>query len=261
MKSPLQIIKGITISACLYAWYIPVAMFKQPQAITIQEEIDVPFIVQWSDVSVEEPTVESVPTNTIETIVSEKIEQKDTKHIKKTVNPTKMVEQEKKKDTAEPTKQPENADEPPQSIDSAISVNIKQTKVRQHTKKTKRHPQKCQIDNPNIEQIDPISFRMPKALFKHYATHWIEANSLARLVWKDNSNGEHYGIAIKHIACTSPLKFTGLQRGDVVLSVNEHTLQSDRDILKLYAKALLWKEIDVIILRKGKPMKLHYSIV
>ena len=261
MQNLPQIIKGITISACLYAWYIPVTFFKSPNTITIQEELESPFIVQWADISIEEaPTemrnIEIVTTDTIESTVAEPVK-KTPKDI--------ALHTKNKADSIEPERSNPSAN---QSTNMDISASIeptmpitKRTKADRPTKNAKPQKTQCHITNPNIEEVEPGFFRMPKALFKHYATHWIEANTLARLVWKDNADGEHYGITIKQIACTSPLKFTGLKRGDVVLTVNEHTIQSDRDILKLYTKALLWKEIDVIILRKGKPMKLHYSLV
>lgn len=261
MQNLPQIIKGITISACLYAWYIPVTFFKSPNTITIQEELDSPVIVQWADLSIDETTPEQVST---EIVTTDTIESTVVKPVKKT--PTDIALHTKNKaESIEPEHTNPSAN---QSTNMNISAPIeptipitKRTKTDRSTKNAKPQKKQCQITNPNIAEIAPGFFTMPKALFKHYATHWIEANALARLVWKDNADGEHYGITIKQIACTSPLKFTGLQRGDVVLTVNEHTIQSDRDILKLYTKALLWKEIDVIILRKGKPMKLHYSLV
>ena len=43
------------------------------------------------------------------------------------------------------------------------------------------------------------------------------------------------------ISCRSPLKFTGLRRGDIVLSVNDHSVQSEKTF-KVYGNPILEKD-------------------
>ena len=127
-------------------------------------------------------------------------------------------------------------------------------------KKTARRG-KCTVKNPDIKRSGKNDYSLPKSTVKHYSRHWNEASRLAHLSWAISGDGSRLGIRIRAISCRSPLKFTGLHRGDIVLSVNDHSVQSEKDLLKVYGKLLFWKKMDVKVKRGNETIILRYNIV
>ena len=126
-------------------------------------------------------------------------------------------------------------------------------------KKTARKG-KCEVENPEITKAGKNSYTLPKSTLKHYSTHWKDASKLAHLSWAMQKDGSRLGIRIRGISCKSPLKFTGIRHGDVVLSINDHTVQSEKDLLKVYSRLLFWKRVDVKVKRGGRTLTLKYKI-
>lgn len=129
------------------------------------------------------------------------------------------------------------------------------------TKKKTARRGKCNVENPNIKRAGRNSYSVPKATVKHYSTHWKEASRLAHLSWAISGDGSRLGIRIRGISCRSPLKFTGLRRGDIVLSVNDNSVQSEKDLLKVYGKLLFWKKMDIKVKRGNETVTLRYDII
>jgi hypothetical protein len=119
---------------------------------------------------------------------------------------------------------------------------------------------KCQVENPDIAKAGKNSYTVPKSTLKHYSTHWKDASRLAHLSWAMKKDGSRLGIRIRGISCKSPLKFTGLRRGDVVLSINDHSVQTEKDLLKVYSRLLFWKKMDVKVKRGSQTVTLKYNI-
>ena len=130
---------------------------------------------------------------------------------------------------------------------------------RFNSKKTARRG-RCEVENPNITKAGKNSYTLPKSTLKHYSTHWKDASRLAHLSWAMQKDGSRLGIRIRGISCRSPLKFTGIRHGDVVLSINDHTVQSEKDLLKVYSRLLFWKKVDVKVKRGGRTLTLKYKI-
>ena len=133
-------------------------------------------------------------------------------------------------------------------------------KSRAKTKRTARTG-KCNAKNPDIEKHGRMAYSVPKRTVKHYSTHWKQASRLAHLSWAMNPDGSRLGVRIRAISCRSPLKFTGLKRGDVVITINGHSVQSEKDLLKVYGKLLFWKKMNVEVKRGKKLVTLQYDIV
>ena len=133
------------------------------------------------------------------------------------------------------------------------------TKRFTNQKKTARKG-KCDVDNPNIKKAGKNAYTVPKSTLNHYSTHWKEASRLAHLSWAMKKDGSRLGIRIRGISCRSPLKFTGLRHGDVVLTINDHSVQSEKDLLKVYSRLLFWKKVDVKVKRGGRTLTLKYNI-
>ena len=149
------------------------------------------------------------------------------------------------------------------------SVNTMRTVKRVHshsakrftTKKKTARRGKCNVENPNIKRAGKNAYSVPKSTVKHYSTHWKEASRLAHLSWAVARDGSRLGIRIRGISCRSPLKFTGLRRGDIVISVNDHSVQSEKDLLKVYGRLLFWKKMDVKVKRGKEMVTLRYDII
>ena len=130
---------------------------------------------------------------------------------------------------------------------------------RFNSKKTARKG-RCEVKNPNITKAGKNSYTLPKSTLKHYSTHWKDASRLAHLSWAMQKDGSRLGIRVRGISCKSPLKFTGIRHGDVVLSINDHIVQSEKDLLKVYSRLLFWKKVDVKVKRGGRTLTLKYKI-
>lgn len=119
---------------------------------------------------------------------------------------------------------------------------------------------KCDVENPNIKKAGKNAYTLPKSTLNHYSTHWKEASRLAHLSWAMKKDGSRLGIRIRGISCRSPLKFAGLRHGDVVLTINDHSVQSEKDLLKVYSRLLFWKKVDVKVKRGDRTLTLKYDI-
>jgi hypothetical protein len=156
---------------------------------------------------------------------------------------------------------------PAESSVHTLKVNPHPQKMKPTVKKhTSRKPKivrkgKCNVKNPDIAKSGHSQYQLPKAVLKHYSTHWKEASRLAHLSWATGTDGQNLGVRIRGISCNSPLKFTGLKRGDIVVSINGHDVQSEKDLLKVYGKLMFWKKMDVTIKRGSTIVSLHYNIV
>ena len=152
----------------------------------------------------------------------------------------------------------------PNPIGPRFTKALTRTQPSNHPKKLRTRKVarrgKCTVENPNISTDNKGWTHVPKNVVKHYSTHWKEANRLAHLSWAKAPNGERLGIRIRGISCQSPLKFTGLKRGDVVLSINGIDLQQDKDLLKVYGKLMFWKQMKLKIKRGGQTITLKYKI-
>lgn len=140
-----------------------------------------------------------------------------------------------------------------------LKLNVQKPVSRKRKQRTRRG--KCTVDNPNISKKGTLSYHVPKKVLKHYSTHWKEASRLAHLSWAMNEQGDRMGVRIRAISCQSPLKFTGIRRGDVVVSINGMSVHNDKDLLKVYGRLLFWKNMNVTVKRGMKLVTIKYSIV
>ena len=83
---------------------------------------------------------------------------------------------------------------------------------------------KCEVENPNIAKVWKNAYSLPKSTLKHYSTHWKDASRLAHLSWAMKGDGSRLGFVSVVSPAKVPLSFTGLRHGDVVLSINDHSV-------------------------------------
>jgi type II secretory pathway component PulC len=132
-----------------------------------------------------------------------------------------------------------------------------------HTKKkrtTKKRGKKCSPKSLNITQVGKRSYNLPKKVIRHYSRNWKEAQQLAHLRWSTKDQ-KRQGIKIQHISCKSPLRLSGLEKGDVVVSINGHKIQKDADLLKVYGRLMVWKKMEIKVKRNQRFITVKYSIV
>ena len=69
------------------------------------------------------------------------------------------------------------------------------------------------------------------------------------------------GWKIGGFSCNSPLHFAGLRRGDIVLSVNGQNTRTWLQVFGAYTKLRSKNELQVEIVRRGKPHTLRYTLI
>jgi len=167
--------------------------------------------------------------------------------------------------TSSPSTQPELTVKHTNGISKPFSKHKFKKTQTNSTGQTKRKKTtrrgKCNAENPDIKRLSSRRYSVPKKVVKHYSTHWKEANRLAHLTWASQPNGERSGIRLKGISCRSPLKYIGLRRGDVVVSVNGMPVDTERSLLKIYGRLMFWKKMEVVVKRGAKTITLQYDIV
>jgi type II secretory pathway component PulC len=265
-------VKTVAITGLCYGWFVPVGIvssilehayptaelteewtIEQPQTQigSIQSE---PMVLP----SVVEPVVEQ--TTSIEEIVSPTSQMPSKTPVTPTVvstpTPSDSLHQE---DTGTQISKNQNSIHKPFSRVRApiLPKTAKKQGVRSRNGQRKKCSSKA--SDEGITQISTTEFQINKKLVRQYRNDWKAAQKLARLSWY-TQNGERKGLRIRGIGCGSPVRFSGLKPGDIVLSVNNKSLTSEAELLATYGRLLVWKDIELSIVRNGRPMSLRYSI-
>ena len=85
-------------------------------------------------------------------------------------------------------------------------------------------------------------------------------------IWKDISivehkvNGKIQGFKVNRLKKKSAFEKLGLQKGDIIKSVNNITLNSYNAVFSLYNKVDKAKAVNMIIIRNNKEMEINYEI-
>jgi hypothetical protein len=262
--------KTSALITAIYGWFIPVSILPPLQTeialIEIEEIEPIPFSFDFEDSFLSE--LEEIETEEINPTPRVESPPKNSSHPK----------QEQKNTIPDKTQTTGNQNSdlseaiPTTSLQAPVVVPQKRSPAPLFSKKSTKKKQakhrktkKCtKTENPNIKKISSTAavhnYSIPQKLIRYYSKHWKEANQLASLRWSRSPSGIIQGIRIKHIYCRSPLQFSGLKKGDIVVSVNGRSVHSNAALLKLYPRVIRWKKIELAILRKGKPLKLEYTI-
>lgn len=265
-------LKTVSILTAVYGWFIPLAFVpsfeRDYQTIEITQDLpdtihmdfdsffaDIEEIEDKIEDEIEAPEEQAEDTPKKKEPLPKPEKTKIPEKTKKEITPKESTPEINSKSKTSATKIPT----PPSFHPFEKATRQKKTKTKKR-RKTKR----CNPNNPDIQLVSrsksQVSYTLPKSLVKHYSTNWKEANRLASLSWSKDRNGDIRGIKIRHIFCKSPLRHSGLKKGDVVLSVNGKSVASSANLIKLYPRIQFWKEIELDVLRKGKPLTLKYRI-
>ena len=269
IKSFFSTIKKLTSTglflSCLYGWFIPLSLLPElyPTPHNIQIAHQSPQYIEIDNALLDDifanddfEDSEDAPTE-IEAV-------KSSSHNISPIAPKKIIPQ---NSHVAQTAHQKAEDDSHLSTPSGITKHKVLKEIPEHPLKSrrsqtsKRKNKRCNIENPGIQSKNDTHFEMSKDLIQYYSMHWGEAAELAFLTWSRESSGEIKGINIRQIPCNSPLKFTGLKRGDVVLAVNGTPMTSESKMMMVYGKLMIVKRIEFSILRDGKPLTIQYKIV
>ena len=264
--------KTMAITGLCYGWFVPVGLvssiFKRayPTAELTEEwtieqsQTQIGSIL--SEVTQPSSTVETIVEKTAknETTVPPSSKSESTNSVTPTVvsTPTPSISTSQDR-TLTQTSNNETAIRKPFSLVRA--PNLPKTFKQNEVRSVKGQRKKCSSNasDEGIIQISTTEFQLSKKLVRKYRNDWKAAQKLARLSWY-TQNGERKGLRIRGIGCGSPVRFSGLKPGDIVLSVNNKSLTSETELLATYGRLLVWKDIELSIVRNGRPMALQYSI-
>lgn len=268
----LNAVKTLVITGLCYGWFVPVGLVgsivqqayptsELTEEWTIESVHNVTGSLPWDEASTQSNVKEEQETasiNEIEITEMVKPQKVQTESSTPTATATPTPSLDTNKDTL-------NASEDGTSIQKPFSkIRIQDLPNRNQQSRAgsiKSKQQKCssRADNEGITQISNTEYQLSKKIVRKYRNDWQAAQKLARLSWY-SQNGEHKGIRIRGIGCSSPVQYSGLKPGDVVLSINNKPLTSEKELLATYGRLLIWKDIELSILRNGKPMTFRYSI-
>jgi hypothetical protein len=258
MNSIKNIIKSISIVSLVYGWFIPVLWLPSPQyntEISEEEAFSVNFDIGTLDF---DDVISDEIELTENTEPAERLDKDNQPSPKQSISKTTDT---KSKAIPEKTEVATNFEK---ETSAGTNAPILRKEQLPFLKKRRTRTKRCSYQNPEIIQTAQTTtsakFALPKKLVSYYRHHWKEANRLANLSWAKDRDGTVKGIRIRHIYCKSPVRFSGLKKGDIVLSVNSNSVQTNADLLKIYSKMPFWKKIELKILRKGKPFKLQYTL-
>ena len=86
-------------------------------------------------------------------------------------------------------------------------------------------------------------------------------------IWKDitiienkNKNGDIDGFKVTRVKAKSTFAKLGLEKGDIIKSINNIILRSYNDAFSIYKKINKIKDLNILILRNGREMELNYEI-
>lgn len=114
------------------------------------------------------------------------------------------------------------------------------------------------IDN-GIKKIDDTTFEIDKNLVAKVTENPMAFMKGARVV-PAMKNGKPEGIKLYAIRPSSPYAKLGLTNGDTLTSVNGFELTSAEKGLEIYQKLRSSTNLEVEVIRRGKPVTLKYSI-
>jgi len=129
-------------------------------------------------------------------------------------------------------------------------------------KKDKKLSQKFQdldTSSTDIQESTPSVVTVQKTQIKHFASH-------PDKIWKNigiveyKEGGELRGFRVKWIKKGSIFEKLGLQKGDIIMAVNNKQLRSYKDAISIYQQINSLQTLSLLIQRDGEEKEIVYEI-
>ena len=145
-------------------------------------------------------------------------------------------------------------DREPVAIVTGDSVDV--PVVRKKRKRRRRNRYARCTDNAGI-QVSSNGFVIQRSVIDHYA-HILRYRRLGHVSWHKGESGERDGFKLRRIHCD--LHEAGIRNGDVINTVNGHTVQTIPQAIRLWFKVRRSKQIIVNLTRRGTPIRINYKL-
>lgn len=118
----------------------------------------------------------------------------------------------------------------------------------------------CKVFYPEVNKVDDTHFVVNRSIVEYYTSSLERFNTLGwSRAWRGKDGQK--GWEIRGFGCRSPLWKGGLRSGDAVQSINGKKTNNIVQLFFLYPKMKRFNDFEVKLVRKGKPLTLHYSMV
>jgi len=107
--------------------------------------------------------------------------------------------------------------------------------------------------------IEGQPYKMSRAEIQEYAKNFGQILEDINIIEVKN-RGKLKGFKITRIRPNTPFSYLGLQKGDIIIKVNNEPLKSYADALNIYQNIDDIKEIELIVMRNNKEKELRYEI-
>jgi len=128
-------------------------------------------------------------------------------------------------------------------------------KVKRRKRRRRNRYAHC-VDNDGIRPINE-GFVVEREVIDYYA-HVIHHRELGHLSWHQGDAGKRDGFKVRRINCD--LRQAGVRNGDVVNSINGHTVRTIPQAIRLWFRMRRSEHIVLEITRRGSPMTLVYNL-
>lgn len=208
---------------------------------------------------IEQPELEPQPPETITTVNPvNPVDTVNTTNIINTANTASTVDD----NLAEPETATETTTE---AITEAVkpvteAVAEAEPEEPQRTNRQRRRKRPCVQHTDSIVQLSNTRYKV-KRDFVNSVANMRSINSLGRVSWHTNEDGDVDGFRVRRIRCGSPLHQAGIRNGDIVHTINGRTPRSLLQAINLWLKMRNKTFIRVRVTRNGERIKLRYRLI
>jgi hypothetical protein len=151
------------------------------------------------------------------------------------------------------------AEEPAEAKEEAAEQPVAEARPKSAPSRGDRTKQRCGEAFPGVTKVADDSFHIDREVVDYYTASIARLNTLGYS--RRYEEGEVKGWMVGGFGCKSPLWHGGLRARDVVQVVNGKKTNNVLQIFGLWAGQRNKDQFEVTVLRKGKLVTLHYTIV
>lgn len=161
---------------------------------------------------------------------------------------------------SEATVEAVEGDQRPGSVDEAKARadKLAKAKAAEEAKKAKRRG-RCEEKHPDIKQVMDNHWAVNRSLIDYYTSSMERFNSLGYS--RKYKEGDDKGWLVGGFGCRSPLWKGGLRSNDVLQTVNGKKTNNVLQLFGIWAGQRNRDKFEIVVLRKGEPVTLKYTII